>query len=143
MDKRYRSRSNATITDTNTKNSPAVVTPDVNSYNRQSHKSCRSTNMNDENTVESGNETELLCTRVTLLLKVPMSNNSRNTTQKLLQDFLVQIQQSDRRVVFIPWYSSNNKSFVAPIKRPENVYQDFQALQTYYTRLNPKQHTKQ
>ena len=59
--------------------------------------------MNNNDKAEADNKTELICTQVTLLLKFLAINSTRNATQKLLQDFLVQIQQSDRRVVFIPW----------------------------------------
>ena len=102
----------------------------------------QSTNMNDDDTVKAVNETELLCTRVTLLVKFLASNNARNSTRKLLQSFLVNTQQSDRHVAFLPWYSSNNKSSAVPIKRTKNVSEYFQSLQTYYPCLNLGQHTR-
>ena len=78
-----------------------------------------------------------------LLLKIMVIKNARNAMCKLLQDFLVQIQQIDSHVAFLPWYSSNKNSSEVPTERPEDVYKYFQALQTYSTCLNPKQHTKQ
>ena len=125
------------------KDAPTVVTLDVNAYNRRSQDSSQYTNMNNDDMVEAGNKTELICTQVTLLLKVPERNKARNATRKLLQEFLVQIQQSDRNVTFLLWYYSKNNSSALTIERPINVSKDFQALQTYYPCMNPKQHTKQ
>ena len=105
-DKHDRSVSDAMITDTTAKESPIVVTPNVNSDNRQYYDSHQYTNINDNNTVEAGNKTELLCMQLTLLLKVLESNNNRKATQNLLQYFWVQSQQSNWHVAFLLWYSS-------------------------------------
>ena len=61
----------------------------------------------------------------------------------LLQDFLAQIQQSDRHVAFLLWYFSNNNSSAVPIKQPDDFSNNYQALKKYSPRLNPKQHTRQ
>ena len=113
------------ITDTTAKNAPAVVDLYVNSNNRQSHYSCQSTDTNNDNTVEAGNNTELLCMSINMLLKIMVSNNACNATQNILQDFLVQTQQSDRHVEFLPWYSSKNNSSAVPAERTGDVSQDF------------------
>ena len=99
--------------------------------------------MKNNITVEDGNETELLCTRVTLLLKVTAGNNTRNAMRNHLEEILGQSQHRDRHITFLQWYSSKNNYSVVPIKQPNDVYQDFKSLQTYSTLLNPKQHTKQ
>ena len=75
------------------KDAPAVITLGVNSDNRQYNDSHQYTDMDENDIVEAGNETELLYTRVTLLIKVPESNNACNATGNLLQYFLVQIKQ--------------------------------------------------
>ena len=100
-------------------------------------------NMNDDSTFEAGNDTELLCTRVSLLLKVMVSKNYCNATRKILQDFLVQSQQSDWHVAFPLWYSSNTNSSASPIEQTDVVSHNFQSLQTYSPCLNPNKHTKQ
>ena len=74
-----------------TKDAPAIITFDVNANKNWSQGNRKYTNMNSDNTVEEGNETEILCTGVNFLLKVPASNNTRNEMQKILQGFLVQI----------------------------------------------------
>ena len=99
--------------------------------------------MNDDNTVEAGNETELLCTRVTLLLKFLARNNAHNAKQKLLRDILFQIQQSDRHVLLLPLYSSKKNYSTLPIEKPDDVSQYFQSLQINSPNLNQKKHTKQ
>ena len=129
------------ITETTAKDTPAVVSINVNSDNSQS-KDIRQS-MNDGDTVDDGNKTELLCTGVNLLLKVPVINNTHNTTHNLFQDFLVQIQQSDQHTTLLPRYSSNKNYSSVPIKRPEDVSKDFQALQTYSPCLNTKHNTNQ
>ena len=48
-------------------------------------------------------------------LKYLASNNALNARWKFLQDFLVQIQQSDWYVAFLHWYSSNNNSSAVPM----------------------------
>ena len=55
------------ITDYTAEDSPVVVTLDVNAKNTRSHGNRQSTDMNNTNTLEAGNEEELLLTRVTLL----------------------------------------------------------------------------
>ena len=87
------------------KDAPAVITLGVNSDNRQYNDSHQYTDMDKNDIVEAGNETELLYTRVTLLIKVPESNNACNATRNLLQDFLVQIQQTDWHVALLMCYS--------------------------------------
>ena len=103
--KRNRSGYDPMITEYTAKDAPAVITLDVNANNSRSHGNRQSTNINDDSTVETDNETEILCTPVKLLLKFQASNNARNATRNLIQDFPVQIKQSDRHVVFLPWYS--------------------------------------
>ena len=104
----------------------------------QSQSNRQSTYMNDDNTVEVDNQTEILCTQVTLLLKFPASNKSWNATQKLFQDFLVKIQQRVMHFVFLLWPSSNNNSSAIPIKHPNDVSKGFQLFQTYSPWLNRK-----
>ena len=130
------------ITDYTTKGATTVITLDANSNTGRSQENRQSTNKNNENMVEAVNETKILCMWVTLWLEFLASNNACNATRKLLQDLLVQIQQSDTHVVFLLWYSSNNNSSAAPIERSADVYKDFQALQTHSPCMNPKQHTK-
>ena len=72
--------SNPMITEYTTKEAPDVVTLDVKSDISRSQHSRQSTYINNDDTVEAGHETEILCTQVTLLLKVPTSNNARNAT---------------------------------------------------------------
>ena len=88
-----RYRLNPMIMDYIVKDAPAVITLGVNSDNRQYNDSHQYTDMDENGIVEAGNETELLYTRVTLLIKVPESNNACNATGNLLQYFLVQIKQ--------------------------------------------------
>ena len=85
MDKRDCYGSDATISNTTTKDAPAVVTLGVKAGNCRSYDSFQSYNMNNENTVEAGYETELLFMRFTLLLKVQARNNTRNETWNFLQ----------------------------------------------------------
>ena len=101
-DKHNYSGSNPTITEYAAKVTPAVVTIGVNTKNSRYQGNCQSTHMNNDGTVEAGNETEIICTRVTLLLKVPARNNAGNATWYHLQDFLVQIQQSDMHAKWPP-----------------------------------------
>ena len=89
----------------------------------------------DEATVAADNVSPLLCTRITLVLKVPASNDPRGTTRRLLQNYLTQCQQSDRTAAYLPWYTDNSSP---PIARPQDVSADFQTLQSYFPRLNPK-----
>ena len=137
-----RSGSNPIIMEYTAKDAPSASTLDVHKNNIRSQGNRQSTNINDDVMVEAGEEMEILFTQVTLLLKVPASNNACNATWKLLQDFLVKIQQSDRYVAIHQWYSSNNNSSTVPIKRTDDVSKYFKTFQTYCPRLNPKQHTK-
>ena len=73
------------ITEYTTQDASTVVTLNVNTNNRQFQSNCQYTNINDENIVEAGNKTEILRTRVTLLLKFPSINNDRNKMRNLLQ----------------------------------------------------------
>ena len=82
-------------TDATAKYAPDVATPDVKSNNRRSHNSPQSTDIKDDDTFEVSNKTELIRTPVTLLIKVPESNKECKTTRNLLQDLIVQIQQSN------------------------------------------------
>ena len=91
------------ITDYTAKDAPAVFTLEVNSNNSQYQGNPKSTDINYDETVEAGNETEIICTWVTLLFKFLASNNSHNSMWKLPQDILVQIQQIDMYVAFLPW----------------------------------------
>ena len=142
-DEHDRSDSDPMITEYTAKEAPGIVALDVNSNNIRSQGNRQSTDTNDENKVEVGNKTELICARVTLLLKFPSSNNNRNATKNLLKDFPVQIQHSNMHVVLLPWYSSNNNSSTLPIEQPGDVSKDFKALKTYSSLMNPKQNKKQ
>ena len=73
------------ITDYTTKDASTFVTLNVNRNNIQSQSNRQSTNINNDNTIEAGNKTEILRTRVTLLLKFPSINNDRNKMRNLLQ----------------------------------------------------------
>ena len=103
MDEHDRFGSNPMTTETTAKDAPTIFTLNIDAGNSQLQDSRQA--MNVDGTVEAGNDTELLCTRVTLLLKVLASNNTRNTTQKIVQDFLVQIQQSYWNVAFLSGYT--------------------------------------
>ena len=91
------------ITEYTAKDAPAAVKLNVNANRIKYQGNRQSTNMKNDDTVEAGNETEILCTQVIVLLKVPVINNSHNATWKLLQDFLVQSQKSNRNVALLLW----------------------------------------
>ena len=103
MDEHDRFGSNPMTTETTAKDAPTIFTLNIDAGNSQLQDSRQA--MNGDGTIEASNDTELLCTRVTLLLKVLASNNTRNTTQKIVQDFLVQIQQSYWNVAFLSGYT--------------------------------------
>ena len=103
MDERKCSRSDPMMTEYAAKDAPSVVIFDINTNNSRSQDSRQSTNINKNDMFEAGNDTELLCMWFTLLLKVIPSKNSHNAKRKLLQDFLVQIQQSYRHIAFLLW----------------------------------------
>ena len=126
------------ITEYTAKDAPAFITLNINANNSRSQGNHQYTDINDDVKFEAGNNTEIPCKQVTLLLKVPESNNARNATRNLLQDFLVQIQQRDSHVTLLSWYFWNNNSSEVPIEWPANVSKDFQALKTYYPCINPK-----
>ena len=73
------------ITKYTAKDASSVVTLNANANNILYQDNLLSNDMNDDDIVEAGNEAELLCTQVALLLKVRESNNSRNAIWKLLQ----------------------------------------------------------
>ena len=58
------------------KDDPTAVALNINANNSLYQGNCQSTDMNYYNMVDSGNKTEILCKRVTLLLKVTASNNT-------------------------------------------------------------------
>ena len=91
-DGRDRSRCDPKITEYTAQDAPAVATLNKNANNSLFQCNRQSTNMNYNYTVESCSDTELLCKRVTLLVKVLANNNSRNAMRKILQYVLVQIQ---------------------------------------------------
>ena len=94
--------------------------------------------MDDAATVGAENTTvDLIYTRLTLVLKVTASTDARATTRQLLQDFLKNAQQIDRHVAFLSWFKNNTEA--RAIIRPADVSSDFQLLQSYFPRLNPKQ----
>ena len=120
------------ITEYTAKENTTVVIADVKSNKIWSHGNRQSTDMNDDGTVEAGNDTEIIWMQVTLLLKVLASNNTRNATKNTLKDFLVQIKQSDRNVAFLPWYPLNNNPSAVPIKRPDDVSQVFSSIKNIF-----------
>ena len=60
----------------------------------------------------------------------------------LLQNFLVQREQSNRNAESLLWSPPNNNSSTVTIDKTNSVSQYFQDLQTYSTRLKLKQNTK-
>ena len=78
------------ITEYTAKYAPSVLTLDVNSDNSLSQDNRQSTDMNNDDAVEVGNETEILCVRVDFLLKISAINNACDAMRNLLQDLLVQ-----------------------------------------------------
>ena len=73
---RERFGSNPMITEYTTKDTPVIFTINVNANIRRSQVNHQSTNKNDDDTSEAGNETEILFVHVTLLFKVTASNNA-------------------------------------------------------------------
>ena len=80
-----RFRSNPMITEYNANDDTIVVTLNINANSSRSQGNHQYTNINDDDTVEAGNEKEILCTQVTLLLKVPARKNACNSKWNLLQ----------------------------------------------------------
>ena len=98
------------------------------------------TSMEDDATIVAANNedtvpTEITTTRITLTLTVVGKDKSRQDTLQQIRDFLTYSQRADPHIRILPWYSSGNQ---LPLVSADDVPTDFNLLQVYCPRLNPR-----